>query len=39
LSLKRPSGTPIQFVITYKDTGLDPQPNAILNIANSFKTR
>ncbi|MBX4188598.1 hypothetical protein KW792_00680, partial [Candidatus Saccharibacteria bacterium] len=39
LNLKRPNGTPIQFVITYKDTGLDPQPNAIQNIANSFKTK
>jgi hypothetical protein len=39
LNLKRPSGQPIQFVITYKDTGLDAQPDAILNIANSFKTR
>jgi hypothetical protein len=39
LQLKRPNGTPIQFVITYKDNGLDPQPDSILNVANSFKTR
>lgn len=39
LNLKRSNGAPIQFVITYKDTSLDPQPDAILNIANSFKTR
>ncbi len=39
LSMKRPNGKPIQFVITYKDTGLDSQPDAILNIANSFTTR
>jgi hypothetical protein len=39
LNLKRPNGTPVQFVITYKDVGLDPQPNSILNVANSFKTR
>jgi len=39
LGLKRPNGTPIQFVITYKDTALDAQPDAILNIANSFHTR
>jgi hypothetical protein len=39
LNMKRPSGQPIQFVITYKDTGLAAQPDAILSIANSFKTR
>lgn len=39
LDLKRPNGTPIQFVITYKDTGLSAQPDSILNIANSFQTR
>lgn len=39
LHLKRPNGTPIQFVITYKDTGLSPQPDSILNVASSFQTR
>ncbi|MBX4197582.1 hypothetical protein KW801_03460 [Candidatus Saccharibacteria bacterium] len=39
LHLRRPNGTPVQFVITYKDTGLSPQPNSILNIASSFQTR
>ena len=39
LHLKRPNGTPIQFVITYKDTGLAPQPDSLLNIASSFQTR
>jgi hypothetical protein len=39
LHLKRPNGTPVQFVITYKDDGLDPQPSSLLNIASSFKTR
>jgi len=38
LDLKRPNGTPIQFVITYKDLGLAPQPDSLLNIASSFKT-
>jgi hypothetical protein len=39
LHLKRPNGTPIEFVITYKDLGLDPQPTSINNIAGSFKTK
>jgi hypothetical protein len=39
LPLKRPNGTPVQFVITYKDVGLDSQPDSLINIANSFKTR
>jgi len=39
LKLKRPNGQPIQFVITYKDLGLEPRPDSILSIANSFKTR
>lgn len=39
LHLKRPNGTPVQFVMTYKDDGLDPQPDSIMNIASSFKTR
>lgn len=39
LHLKRPNGTPIEFVITYKDLGLDPRPDSIVNIASTFKTR
>jgi len=39
LNLKRPNGTPIQFVITYKDTGLAPLPDSIINVASSFQTR
>lgn len=39
LRLKRPNGAPIQFIITYKDLGLDPQPDSLINIAGSFKTR
>jgi hypothetical protein len=39
LNLKRSNGTPIQFIITYKDTGADAQPDSLLNIASSFKTR
>jgi hypothetical protein len=39
LHLKRPNGSPVQFVITYKDTGLSPQPDSILNVASSFRTR
>lgn len=39
LHLKRSNGTPIEFVITYKDLGLDPQPDSVVSIARSFKTR
>lgn len=39
LNMKRPSGKPINFVVTYKDVGLDPQPDSILSIASTFKTR
>jgi hypothetical protein len=39
LNMRQPNGKPIQFVITYKDVGLDPQPDALLNITSSFKTR
>lgn len=39
LHLKRPNGSPIEFVITYKDLGLDPRPDSIINIASSFKTK
>lgn len=39
LHLKRPNGAPIQFVITYKDLGLAPLPDSLLNVASSFQTR
>ena len=39
LHLKRPNGTAVQFVITYKDTGLAPQPDSLLNVISSFQTR
>jgi hypothetical protein len=39
LKMTWPGGTPIQFVITYQDLGLDPQPDSILNIASSFQAR
>jgi hypothetical protein len=39
LNLKRPNGTPIQFVITYKDTGLAPLPDSLINIATTLQTR
>lgn len=39
LNLKLSNGKPVQFIITYKDVGLNPLPDAPLNIANSFKTR
>jgi hypothetical protein len=38
LHLKRKNGTPIEFVLTYKDVTLDAQPNSLINIANSFQT-
>lgn len=38
LKMVRPNQTPIQFVITYKELGLQPQPDSLLNIAGSFKT-
>jgi hypothetical protein len=39
LNLKRPNGTPIQFVITYKDTALSTQPDSLINVVSSFQTR
>lgn len=39
LHLKSSKGTPIEFVITYKDLGLDPRPDSILSVAGSFKTK
>ncbi|MGH7157298.1 MAG: hypothetical protein ACREGG_04280 [Candidatus Saccharimonadales bacterium] len=38
LKMVRPNGQPIQFVIIYKDLGLAPQPDSLLNVASSFKT-
>ena len=38
IKLKRGNGAPIQFVIIYKDTGVAPQPDSLLNITSSFKT-
>ncbi len=38
LNLKTSKGTPVQFVITYLDDGLDPQPDSLLNVASSFQT-
>jgi hypothetical protein len=37
IKLKRANGTPVQFIITYKDTGADAQPDSLINIASSFK--
>jgi hypothetical protein len=39
LNLRLSSGKPVQFIITYKDQGLNPQSTTPLNIANSFQTR
>jgi hypothetical protein len=39
LHLKRPNGTPVQFVITYKDVGLNPTSTDLINVASSFQTR
>jgi len=39
LNLRLSSGKPVQFIITYKDTALNPLPEAPLNVANSFRTR
>ena len=39
LNLKRPNGTPIQFVITFKDTSLSTQPDSLINVVSSFQTR
>lgn len=38
LKLTRPNGTPIQFVMTYKELDLQPDPNSLINVAGSFKT-
>lgn len=39
LNMRLSSGKPVQFVITYKDVGLQGRPDTPLNIANSFHTR
>lgn len=39
LRLKKSNGTPVEFVITYKDVGLTPVADTITNIAGSFHTR
>ena len=39
LKLKRSNGTPIQFVITYKDVSLSSLPDSVTNIANTFKAK
>lgn len=39
LKMKRSSGKPIQFVITYKDTGFGSRPDSLLNVTSSFKPR
>lgn len=39
LNMHRPDGTPIQFVVTYKDVGLDPKPTSLQNVASSFQAR
>lgn len=39
LKLKRQNGTPINFVITFRDLTLDPGPEDLLRIANSFQSQ
>lgn len=39
LKMKRSSGKPIQFIITYKDTGFGSRPDSLLNITSSFRPR
>jgi hypothetical protein len=39
IKLKRTNGTPIQFVVTYKDVSLSSVPDSVANIANSFKAK
>ncbi|MEX0881391.1 MAG: hypothetical protein WEC17_01740 [Candidatus Saccharimonadales bacterium] len=38
LDLKRHNGTPAKYVITYRDQTLNPGPDSILRIADSFKS-
>jgi hypothetical protein len=37
LKMQRLSGAPVQFVITFRDYNLDPQPNTLKQITNSFQ--
>jgi hypothetical protein len=37
LNLKRADGTPIQFVITYKETTPDIKPQTLIRVAKSFQ--
>jgi hypothetical protein len=39
LHLKRPNGTPMQFVVTFKNLDLSQQPDTVMNIAGSFQTK
>jgi Tfp pilus assembly protein PilE len=39
LNMKLSSGKRVQLIITYKDEGLDPQPDSPINIANSLRMR
>jgi len=38
LNLQRRDGSPIQFVITFKDLTLDPRPDTIKRVADSFQS-
>jgi hypothetical protein len=37
IGLKRLSGQPVQFVITYRDYRAEPQAQTLLQIASSFQ--
>jgi hypothetical protein len=37
MTMKRPDGTSMQVIITYRDLGLTPTDESIMNIARSFK--
>ncbi|MBI2007658.1 hypothetical protein HYS85_00260 [Candidatus Saccharibacteria bacterium] len=39
LEMEREDGTLVTFVITFRDLTLDPGPDSILRIAESFKAR
>lgn len=39
LNLKRPNGTPIQFVIVYRETTPDVRPQTLIRVAKSFQTQ
>lgn len=36
LNLQRKDGTPIQFVITFRDLTMDPGPDTLIQVANTF---